>query len=135
MRQLLEDGAKAMGISLSQRQLDQFETYHRLLVEWNEKMNLTAITEAREVATKHFLDSIAGGPEILKVARGAKKDDAAAPITLIDVGTGAGFPGLPLKIAFPEIKLTLLDSLQKPHLCRYLSSSQALLIRVFHQQT
>ena len=117
MRQLLEDGAKAMGISLSQRQLDQFEAYHRLLVEWNEKMNLTAITEAREVATKHFLDSIAGGPEILKAAGGQRQsrenDGAKAPITLIDVGTGAGFPGLPLKIAFPEIKLTLLDSLQK----------------------
>ena len=58
MRQLLEDGAKAMGISLSQRQLDQFETYHRLLVEWNEKMNLTAITEKEEVYCKHFLDSL-----------------------------------------------------------------------------
>lgn len=117
MRQLLEDGAKAMGISLSKQQLDQFETYHRLLVEWNEKMNLTAITEAREVATKHFLDSIAGGPEILKIARSQRqsrgKVDDAALITLIDVGTGAGFPGLPLKIAFPEIELTLLDSLQK----------------------
>ena len=112
MRQILENGAKAMGINLSQRQLEQFEIYHRLLVEWNEKMNLTAITEAHEVATKHFLDSIAGGLEILKVHR-AKNGDDAAPITLIDVGTGAGFPGLPLKIAFPEIKLTLLDSLQK----------------------
>ena len=114
MRQLLEDGAKAMGISLSQRQLDQFELYHKLLVEWNEKMNLTAITEAKEVAVKHFLDSIAGGPEILNAAGAAgKQDDAAAPITLIDVGTGAGFPGIPLKIAFPQIRLTLLDSLQK----------------------
>lgn len=110
MRQLLEDGAREMGISLSQRQLDQFEAYYQLLVSWNERMNLTAITEAREVATKHFLDSIAGGPAILEAA---EQGGAAAPITVIDVGTGAGFPGLPLKIAFPQMRLTLLDSLQK----------------------
>lgn len=105
MRQILEDGARAMGISLSQRQLEQFETYCRLLVEWNEKMNLTAITEPREVATKHFLDSLAGWSE-LPLADGR-------PLSLIDVGTGAGFPGIPLKIAFPQVRLTLLDSLQK----------------------
>lgn len=103
MRQILEDGARAMGISLSQRQLDQFERYCSLLAEWNERMNLTAITEPKEVAVKHFLDSLAGG-ELLKAAEGAN---------VIDVGTGAGFPGVPLKIAFPEIRLTLLDSLQK----------------------
>lgn len=116
MRQLLEEGARAMGIALSQRQLDQFEQYYRLLIEWNERMNLTAITEPREVATKHFLDSIAGGPETMRAAGEAGKGDEAAaqmPVRLIDVGTGAGFPGIPLKIVYPQIRLTLLDSLQK----------------------
>ncbi len=105
MRQILENGAKAMGVNLSQRQLEQFERYYELLVMWNEKMNLTAITEQEEVAVKHFLDSLAGWKALFE-------GQSEAP-TLIDVGSGAGFPGLPLKIAFPDIQLTLLDSLQK----------------------
>ena len=104
MRKTLEDGAKAMNISLSQLQLDQFDLYYKRLIEWNEKINLTAITDPYEVAVKHFLDSLAILPRFAPV-RGA--------VTLIDVGTGAGFPGIPLKIANPQIQLTLLDSLQK----------------------
>jgi len=81
--------------------LDRFEAYGRLLAEWNERMNLTAITDPREVAEKHFLDSLAALP-YLKAGMG-----------VIDVGTGAGFPGVPLLILEPGLKLTLADSLQK----------------------
>ena len=81
--------------------LDRFETYCRLLVEWNEKMNLTAITDLREVAQKHFADSLAALPYL----KGGMR--------VIDVGTGAGFPGVPLLIMEPRLQLTLADSLQK----------------------
>ncbi len=101
MSHLLYDISKKTGCELSDKQLSQFDLYEKLLVEWNEKMNLTAITEHSEVVTKHFSDSLFG----LKFLKGKK--------TVIDVGTGAGFPGIPLKIACPEIQLTLLDSLNK----------------------
>ena len=81
---------------------DDFYKYFELLCEWNEKINLTAITEEDEVAIKHFLDS-------LNAANGI----VSGQMSVIDVGTGAGFPGLPVKIANPDIKLTLVDSLQK----------------------
>ncbi len=101
MTHFLSDIASKAGFTLSDTQLEQFNTYANLLVEWNEKMNLTAITEPAEIATKHFVDSLYG----LKFLAGKKK--------IIDVGTGAGFPGLPLKIAKSDIELTLLDSLNK----------------------
>lgn len=91
------------GLELSPRMLEQFEEYARLLVEWNEKMNLTAITKPEEIAAKHFLDSLM----ILKY------QPMKAGDTLADVGTGAGFPGIPLLIACPGLKLTLIDSLNK----------------------
>jgi len=92
---------QSMGISLSDEMLDKFKAYSDMLVSWNEKMNLTAITEPFDIASKHFADSLAG----LKFIKDGQ--------SLIDVGTGAGFPGIPLKIACPTLSLTLLDSLAK----------------------
>lgn len=103
IRKSLTEKAKAMGWKVSAAQADQFQTYMELLLEWNEKMNLTAITQPEEVVEKHFLDSLTllAWP---KLKQGAK---------VIDVGTGAGFPGLPLRILEPSLQLTLLDSLGK----------------------
>lgn len=92
-------------ISLSQKQIDQFMKYYELLIEWNSFMNLTAITEFDDVLKKHFIDSLSLVSAYENIRNGE--------INVIDIGTGAGFPGIPLKIAFPQIKLTLLDSLQK----------------------
>ncbi|MCM3123585.1 MULTISPECIES: 16S rRNA (guanine(527)-N(7))-methyltransferase RsmG [unclassified Mesobacillus] len=91
------------GIELSQRQMEQYETYYQMLVEWNEKMNLTAITEKPDVYLKHFYDSVSA----------AFYFDFNKPLDLCDVGAGAGFPSIPIKIAFPEIRVTIVDSLNK----------------------
>ncbi|MGN7424823.1 16S rRNA (guanine(527)-N(7))-methyltransferase RsmG [Cytobacillus praedii] len=93
----------AKGISLSPQQIQQYETYYSTLVEWNEKMNLTAITDKHEVYLKHFYDSITA----------AFYFDFKQPIHICDVGAGAGFPSLPIKIAFPELHVTIVDSLNK----------------------
>ena len=93
----------ASNLNLTDKMMDQFEEYAALLIDWNKKMNLTAITEPRQIAIKHFLDSLSLF-SVYDVPQAAK---------VIDVGTGAGFPGVPLKIARPDIELTLLDSLQK----------------------
>lgn len=94
---------EALGISLSEKQLDQFLTYYHMLIEKNKVMNLTAITEFEEVLQKHFLDSLS----VVKAYGLSGRE------SMIDIGTGAGFPGIPLKIAFPEMKILLLDSLNK----------------------
>ena len=96
--------ASQFGISLTEQQTDQFVTYYEMLVEKNKVMNLTAITEEDAVITKHFCDS-------LSLVKGFSEIEKT--VSLIDVGTGAGFPGIPLKIAFPHLKVTLLDSLNK----------------------
>ena len=93
-----------IGIELSDKQMNQFKTYYELLVEWNEKINLTAITELEEVYLKHFYDSIT-----LAVSMDLK--DKA--YSICDVGAGAGFPSIPLKIVFPELKVSIVDSLNK----------------------
>lgn len=102
-RELLRKGLIDFKIDVDDNMLDRFEKYREVLVEYNKYMNLTGITEQRDVYIKHFLDSVA----IFK--NGYIMDD----ISIIDVGTGAGFPGIPYKICNPNIKLTLLDSLKK----------------------
>ncbi len=103
MRDYLTEAADALQIKLTEEQLDKLDIYYRLLVEWNEKINLTAITDAQGVAVKHFADSLS----LLT------KLDIPESAKMIDVGTGAGFPGIVLKIVRPDIELTLLDSLKK----------------------
>lgn len=94
---------KAFDIELDEIQINRFLRYYELLVEWNGFMNLTAITEFEDVMKKHFVDSLS----LIKAFDVTKK------VSVIDVGTGAGFPGLALKIAFPNLRITLLDSLNK----------------------
>ena len=94
---------KKLGINLTNDQIDKLARFYQLLVNWNEKINLTTIIKEEEVYLKHFYDSLT----LIKVV------DLRQPLTVLDVGTGAGFPGIVLKIVFPNLKITLLDSLTK----------------------
>lgn len=98
-------GLEELNITLTDEQIEQFLHYYEMLVEKNKVMNLTGITEYEEVIQKHFLDSLS----LIRVI----PDIASQKLTVIDLGTGAGFPGIPLKIAFPELEITLMDSLNK----------------------
>lgn len=101
--ELFIEETKKLGINLDNSKLKQLEKYYNLLIDWNEKINLTRIVEKEDVYLKHFYDSLTL----------AKAYDLTQNISLCDVGTGAGFPGIVLKIAFPNLKITLVDSLNK----------------------
>ncbi len=103
LEELLLESCKKINIYLTDKQIRQFIEYKNMLINWNEKFNLTAITDEKEIILKHFVDCLA-------ISLGA---DLCGDKKIIDVGTGAGFPGVPIKIAFPETKITLLDSLNK----------------------
>ena len=102
-KELFIEELSKLNVPLSEKQLEQLDKYYELLIEWNEKINLTRITEYEDVYLKHFYDSLT----IAKVV------DLSTKQTLCDVGTGAGFPGVVLKIVYPNLKITLVDSLQK----------------------
>lgn len=103
--QIMTQGCAELGIHLTEEQEQQFTDYYHLLIEWNQKVNLTGITEYDDVIKKHFLDSLClvnlSGFDQSKIKK------------IVDVGTGAGFPGIPLKIIFSDLEVTLLDSLNK----------------------
>ena len=100
---LLTDGCAQMGLDLNEMQVSRFKKYISLLLEWNHKFNLTAITDPKEIIVQHFLDSLS----VLKLDR--IKENAS----VMDMGSGAGFPGIPVKIMIPGIRLTLVDAVQK----------------------
>ncbi len=108
---LLTSGARELGIDLSPQQIDQFARYAARLIEWNARFNLTTLTDPRDIVIKHFLDSLSAARSILPAAR------------VIDVGAGAGFPGLPIKIARPDVSLTLLEATRKK--CEFLEAIHA----------
>lgn len=109
LRTTLRQGAAQFNLILTEAQLAAFETYARELIDWNRQVNLTRIAAPNEIAVKHFLDSLSVAVGLCKLPPGAR---------FIDVGSGAGFPGLPLKIALPHLQLTLLESTGKK--CRFL---------------
>ena len=107
--ELLKQGALQLGITLSDQQLDQFETYFHELADWNKRANLTAIIEYEAVQVKHFLDSLT----VWLTSEAVLSGSAEAPVRVMDVGAGAGLPGLALKIVFPNIELALVESVAK----------------------
>ncbi len=141
LKKILIEGAKELGLELSKRQVKQFLTYLGILQDWNKRMNLTSLKDPREIIVTHFLDSLTilkavdnkealpqGGKNLVIRASLVEGASTARPhikeISAIDIGTGAGFPGIPLKILRPEISLSLLDSSKKrTGFLKYLSKS------------
>jgi 16S rRNA (guanine527-N7)-methyltransferase len=108
---LIIESAQAMGVRLDRVQAERFIRFRDLLVEWNKRFNLTALTDDASILSLHFLDSLSALPSIQ--AWRESKQASHRPISLIDVGTGGGFPGIPLKIAQPDLRVTLLDGTAK----------------------
>jgi 16S rRNA (guanine527-N7)-methyltransferase len=100
-RVLLIEGAKTFGINLTEGRVEAFDHYLRELLKWNQKINLTAIRSEKEIVLKHFLDSLSVVPHLSEIS------------SLLDIGSGAGFPGIPLKMVCPSLEVTLIDSVQK----------------------
>ena len=100
-KKLLVDGSKAFGIHLDEKALEAFDLYLKELLKWNQKINLTAIRTEKGIVLKHFLDSLSVCPHLPKMA------------AALDIGSGAGFPGIPLKIVQPSLEITLIDSVRK----------------------
>ncbi|MEO8288014.1 MAG: 16S rRNA (guanine(527)-N(7))-methyltransferase RsmG [Chloroflexota bacterium] len=107
---LLVEGAHKLGFELTPRQVEQFGLYYTTLVDWNSRINLTAITDPEGVQVRHFLDSLTVGAAIREVL-GVQAPPAG--FSLLDIGTGAGFPGMPLKIVWPDMRVVLTDSIGK----------------------
>ena len=105
MMEKLKLGAQKLGLHLAPEQLEQFQVYYQELVDWNQRVNLTSITDYEEVQIKHFLDSLTVVPGM--------KQSAERDLSLMDVGSGAGLPGIPLKILLPDVKLVLLEATAK----------------------
>ena len=118
-KKLLQEASDRLGVPMDARQLDQFMVYQDLLLSWNEKMNLTAITAPRDVVLKHFADCLSIVPHLhiddnsSNDSNDSRSNRSKSRVRMIDVGTGAGFPGIPVKIACPAVEMVLLDSLQK----------------------
>ena len=122
--EILKRETSQFKLSLTESQLEAFEIYGRELVSWNEQVNLTRIIDPAEIAIKHYLDSLSIWPAL---------PPQPAPLSIIDVGSGAGFPGLPLKLAQPNLRLTLLESTGKKtaflqHVCKTLQLSQVTIL-------
>ena len=112
MMKLLAEGARELGLELSYKQLEQFEIYYRELAGWNERANLTAITGYEETQVRHFLDSLTVCLPFRETPD-APMDSLPGVVRVVDVGSGAGFPGLPLKLTFPRLELHLVESVGK----------------------
>ncbi|MBN2240906.1 MAG: 16S rRNA (guanine(527)-N(7))-methyltransferase RsmG [Dehalococcoidales bacterium] len=117
---ILVTNAKKLDITITGKQAELFEVYYRELADWNNRVNLTSVTGYEEVQVKHFLDS-------LTVFSGFRKDKDLSGLTVLDVGTGAGFPGIPLKIVLPDIKLILIEATaKKTEFLKYIVSTLGL---------
>lgn len=109
----VDKSAELAELTLSLDQVEQFWKFGKLLTDWNERINLTAITQPRDIVVKHFLDSLVFVPHIKVEENRVKSRNQGQEVLVADLGTGAGFPGIPLKIALPHLKITLIDSLTK----------------------